>query len=67
LLAGDPQTSEAIVRHAYRQVAARDPSPTELQLGSEFLRADEGSSIDAQRVQEYAQALLGCSESMFVD
>jgi hypothetical protein len=67
LLAGDPQTGEAIVRRAYGRLLAREPRPAERELGVEYLRAEAGSSIDVQRVQEYAQALLGSNELLFVD
>jgi hypothetical protein len=67
LIAGDSKSGEAIVRRAYRQLMAREPSATELALGVEFLRANAERGSDVQRVQEYAQALLGGNELLFVD
>jgi hypothetical protein len=58
--------SKSIVRRAYRQLLAREPGENELRLGIEFL--DEGGATpDAQTVRQYAQALLGSNELMFVD
>jgi hypothetical protein len=67
LLAGGATKSEAIVQRAYRRLLTREPGPMELELGVEFLGAQDSGTINVQRVEEYAQALLGSNEFLFVD
>ncbi len=58
---------EEIVRRAYRLVFARTPSETELRLGTAFLATADSPAPPEAVVRQYAQALLGTSEFMFVD
>ncbi|WP_202921219.1 PSD1 and planctomycete cytochrome C domain-containing protein [Anatilimnocola aggregata] len=64
LLAGGIESKEAIVLRAYRQLFAREPSSNELRFGVEFLGEH---ATEVPRVREYAQALLGLNEFIFVD
>ena len=68
LTAESSATAETIVRQTYRQLFARVPSATELRLGRDFLANDATQkSPTFERVQQYAQALLGSNEFLFVD
>jgi mono/diheme cytochrome c family protein len=49
------------IRHAYRILFAREPSPAELALGAEYVARGEGAWT------EYAQVLFSSNEFLFVD
>ena len=57
------------VRRAYRQLFAREPSAKELRLGVEYPRLSENRSRCPMPavVRQYAHALLGSNEFLFVD
>jgi hypothetical protein len=64
----EPADAESIVRRAYRDLLARQPSPQELRLGLDFLAADDRARTpELPVVQQYCQALLGSNEFLFVD
>ena len=67
LTVGEPATAEAIVRRAYRRVFLRAPTANELQLGTEFLTTADSATPSPAVVKQYAQALLGGNEFLFVD
>ena len=68
LLAAKPDDTAALVRETYRTLFARTPSEKELQLGIAFLAAGKPNEIARPAtIAEYAQALLGSNEFMFVD
>lgn len=67
LTAGEPATADAIVRRAYRRLFTRPPTATELKLGTEFLASDDEKTPSPAAVKQYAQALLGGNEFLFVD
>jgi hypothetical protein len=58
---GHDMSDESRIRRVYQRLFQRDPSPTELRLGQEFL----GSGTD--RWPQYVQALCGLSEFVVVD
>ena len=67
-LAAHPTDPAAIVSLAYRRLFARAPHPKELQLGLMFLTAGKPDvKPEPDVVREYAQALLGSNEFLFVD
>jgi hypothetical protein len=61
---GDAATT---VHWTYRRLFAREPSENELRLGIEFLSNDATGKPFAKRTEQYAQALLGSNEFLFVD
>ena len=68
LESADLTSVEAEVRWFYQQIFSRLPSSSELRLGAEFLsegKAGERASNITR--QQYAQALLGSNEFLFVD
>jgi hypothetical protein len=68
LTAESPGDVNGIVRRAYRLLFAREPNERERRLGVEFLsRGTDEKPPSPQVVQQYAQALLGGNEFMFVD
>lgn len=58
----EQKNSEAQIRTAYQTLYAREPDAAELKMGRDYLRGG-----DAQRREEYAQALLISNEMMYVD
>ncbi|MFO1002208.1 MAG: PSD1 and planctomycete cytochrome C domain-containing protein [Planctomycetaceae bacterium] len=53
------------IKHAYQLLYARDPEPTELELGLSFVSAaSDGSNLSSW--DRYAQVLLSSNEFMFV-
>ncbi len=67
LTAGDPATADEIVRRAYRRLFTRPPTANELKLGTEFLATGDEKTPSPAVVKQYAQALLGSNEFLFVD
>jgi len=70
LLADGTTDNTTIVRQAYRLLLAREASTNEVRLGTAFLRTPILSTPQPglkERVREYAQALLGSNEFLFVD
>jgi hypothetical protein len=68
LTAAHPTDPAAAVNLAYRKLFARKPTDKELQLGLTFLTAGKtGAKPEPAVVREYAQALLGSNEFLFVD
>ena len=67
LTAGDPATADEIVRRAYRRLFTRPPTANELKLGAEFLATGDEKTPSPAVVKQYAQALLGSNEFLFVD
>jgi hypothetical protein len=60
--------TEAGVRRAYRLLYGRQPTPGQLQLAAEFLSSPQpGGPVSDALWIEYAQALLGSNEFLFVD
>lgn len=66
LVVQQPATPADIVHRAYRRLFAREPSETELGLGTKYLTADSATPTRAV-VRQYAQVLLGSNEFLFVD
>ncbi|WP_425619400.1 PSD1 and planctomycete cytochrome C domain-containing protein [Anatilimnocola sp. NA78] len=64
LMKGGPDDSDAIIQQAYSRLFFRQPSATELRFGVEFLGPQ---APDAQRLREYALALLGTNEFLYAD
>jgi hypothetical protein len=67
LLAGGDASSDSVIRQAYQQLFAREPTPRERELALQFLGGQSARPPDEKRVQAYAQALLSSSEFLFVD
>jgi hypothetical protein len=65
--AESPGDAAATVQRTYRRLFAREPSENELRLGIEFLSNDATGKPFAKRAEQYAQALLGSNEFLFVD
>jgi len=73
-LRGDGEADpEAQIRHAYRLLFARAATGREVEIGRRFLSAPEdaaaknGAPFSVSRWTDYAQALLGSNEFLFVD
>lgn len=62
-----PGFVEGQVRRAYQLLYGRDPTASELQIAGEFLGASAAAPPGDELWREYAQALLGSNELMFVD
>jgi hypothetical protein len=59
------ESNEKRIKHAYQLLYARDPEPTELELGLSFVSAaSDGSGLSSW--DRYAQVLLSSNEFMFV-
>ena len=54
------------IRHAHRRLFARDAQREEIDLGISYL-GQEANDPTSARWQQYAHALLGCNEFLFVD
>jgi len=67
LTAAPQPSADELVRRAYRRLFARLPTESELRLGRTFLAAGASQSPDAAAVRQYAQALLGSNEFLFLD
>jgi hypothetical protein len=64
----DSADDAARIQRAYALMFARSPTPTELDAGLEFLRDPELKAVKPLSVwEQYALALLGTNEFMFID
>jgi hypothetical protein len=57
----------ARIRRAYVLLYARPPSDRELKLGLDFIGGHDDAAAKLSRWEQYAQALLGANEFMYVD
>jgi hypothetical protein len=67
LMGQPPASPPQIVTDAYRRLFARLPSEHELLVGARFLSPDGSATPTVAEVRQYAQALLGSNEFLFVD
>jgi cytochrome c553 len=61
-----PRDNEERVRRAYNLLFSRTPTPEQVRWATEFLNA-ESPQLREQAWEQYAQALLGSNEFLYVD
>ena len=66
-LTREASTDDLRVHRAYALLFNRSPSPNELQLGLDFLATTKSDSAKLAVLEQYALALLGSNEFVFVD
>ncbi len=66
-LTSEASTDDLRVHRAYELLFNRSPSPSELELGLEFLTASKSDGTKLTVLEQYALALLGSNEFAFVD
>ena len=66
-LTREASTDDLRIHRAYALLFNRSPSPSELQLGLEFLTANKSDGTKLTVLEQYALALLGSNEFAFVD
>jgi len=57
-------SNDARIRHAYVLMFARPPTPTEFEIGRDFIHSHENQQVGWQR---YAQVLLASNEFLYLD
>ena len=55
------------IQQAYRILYGRQPQPTEINIGIEFLAVEASQQDKLSQWEQYAQALLGANEFLYVD
>ncbi len=66
-LTREASTDDLRVHRAYALLFNRSPSPSELELGLDFLTANKSDGTKFTVLEQYALALLGSNEFAFVD
>ena len=60
-------SDEERIKHAYQLLYSRVPDAQELELGLLFLSTEKHKEDKLSRWEQYAQALLGANEFMYLD
>jgi len=58
---------ESAIQYLYQMLFARNPTPQELAVGTQFLEGKDAKPLPLTREERYAQALLASAEFLFIE